>query len=113
MLATLLSSCCAPPEAPPAPPKNTVYLFARLYESQSASDAEAQYSENLTEALADYSHTLEITELHGIDDTVEYIGIDIQIVAPDSETESLETTLMNVLRRSGAPYATQIFIYEP
>ena len=114
--ALLLGGCSDPPEAtaPPAQEaQNIVYLYARLHESQSAADAEAQYRENLTAALAGYEHKLEIEELRGIDDTVEFIGIDFQITAPGSETESLETRLMNALRLSGAPYATQILIYEP
>ena len=121
-IALLLGACCPTPTtepetAEPVPakpePSNYVYLYARLHETQAKADAEAQYLENIREALADYEFTVEVEEIRGTDDTVEFIGIDMKIAAPESETESLETLLMNTFRLSGAPYATQIFIVTP
>ena len=116
-IALLLGACCPVPTAEPEPvkpePSNYVYLYARLHETQPKADAENQYLENLRKALAEYQSTIAIEEIRGTDDNVEFIGIDMKIAAPKSETESLETLLMNTLRLSGAPYATQIFIVTP
>ena len=121
-IALLLGACCpAPTDAPemsaPEPakpdPENYIYLYARLHESQPKAGAEAQYLEKIRNALADYESTIKIEEIRGTDNTVEFIGIDMKIAAPESETDSLETLLMNTLRLSGAPYATQIFIVTP
>ena len=121
-IALLLGACCpAPTDAPettaPEPtkpePDNYIYLYARLHESQPKASAEAQYLEKIREALADYESTIKIEEILGTDDAIEFIGIDMKIAAPESETEAIETLLMNTLRLSGAPYATQIFIVTP
>ena len=90
-----------------------MYLYARLHESQPLADAQNQYLANIREALGDYQFSVEIEEIRGTDNTVEFIGIDTKIAAPESETEALETLLMHTLRLSGAPYATQIFIVTP
>ena len=130
-LATLLLvSCCPAPEQSPTPtptptpdpapapeeksaPENWVYLYARLYESQSKATAEGQYLPNLREALADYQSTITIEEINNTEGEVEFIGVDFKIAAPAEKTESLETLLMDTFRISGAPYATQILVYTP
>ena len=120
-IALLLGACGEPPpatqaeaeKAPPAEPPNYVYLYARLHEQQVKTDAEAQYLDPLSDALEGYEYTAEVEEIRGTENAIEFIGIDFKIAAPESETEALETLLMNTLRLSGAPYATQIFIVTP
>jgi len=98
---------------PEKDPVNYLYLYARLHESQSKETASEQYLGNLEKALADRLSTIKVEEITGIDGDVEYIGVDFKIAAPVSETESLESLLMDTFRMSGAPYATQILIYQP
>ena len=112
-----LAACCpAPVELAPAPApapaesKNWIYLYARLHETQSKGTAEQQYLPNLRSSLDGYESIVEVEEITGTEGTVEFIGINIQIAAPPSATEALESLLMDTFRLSGAPYATQIFI---
>ena len=125
-MALLLAGCCPPPEEAPTPEKekapeqveqpeekNYVYLYARLHENQSADTARDQYLEKLQQALADREATIKIEEIAGIEGVVEYIGVDFKIEAQQSETESLDELLMDTFRMSGAPYATDIYVYEP
>jgi len=120
ILGLLLNSCCpapteterqAEPELDAA--QHFVYLYARLHESQPRETAEAQYLSNLNRALANYASTITLEEITGTEGDVEFIGVDFKIAAPESETEALESLLMDTFRLSGAPYATQIFVVSP
>ena len=114
MIVNLLTGCCPTPETTAEqPPENYIYLYARLHETQFKGTAEQQYLPNIKEAFQDYQATFEIEEIRGAEHTVEYIGIDSKIAAPESETESLELLFLDTLRLSGAPYATQIFVVTP
>lgn len=115
MLCSLLalSGCCEPEQPQAATPENWVYLYARLHESQARETAEDQYLKNLTKSLANYENTIKVEEIRGAENEIEFIGVDFKIAAPESETEALETLLMNTFRLSGAPYATQIFVVTP
>lgn len=112
----LLSACCpAPVEPAPvaAEPKDWIYLYARLHETQSKDTAEKQYLPNLRSSLDRYESVIVVEEITGTEGAVEFIGIDFRIAAAPSETDALESLLMDTFRQSGAPYATQIFIVSP
>lgn len=114
ILAVVLNGCCPAPSEPELDtPEEFVYLYARLHESQALETAEDQYLGNLTKSLESYQSNITIEEITGAGGDVEFIGVDFKIAAPESETEALETLLMDTFRLSGAPYATQIFVVSP
>ncbi|MGK0184841.1 MAG: hypothetical protein ACI9R3_000615 [Verrucomicrobiales bacterium] len=95
-------------------PPNRIHFYARLFAPQSEATAHSQYLPDLQQALTNYQDpVIHIEEIRGAQDTIESIGIRFDIPAPDAETESIEQLLIETLRQSGAPYATQVYVVQP